>query len=203
MRTLRRRDWLLAALLAVTTVVAVGGFAVRQIPGRGVVGEVPPSLALASGASAPQDLPPPADPTFDGHFRAGVLLLQAGRHGEAIAMLETARQLRPHVPEVHVNLGFAHLGRRDFRAAETAFTRAVEIRPRQANAYYGLAESLEAQGDIEGALGAMRTYVHLTPETDPFHRRGLSALWELEEALAKRRSAGLNAGEVVQPGETR
>ena len=46
---------------------------------------------------------------------------------------------------------------------------------------------LEQQGDLQGALGAMRTYIHLAPPDDPFRRKAMSATWEWEEMIDRKR----------------
>lgn len=127
----------------------------------------------------------------DGHdfkhiFLQAAHMLAAGHHQEAIAELERARELRPRQPEIYVNLGFAKLVAGDSRAAEQYFRTALDLRPGQVNAYFGWAESLEALGDIEAALGAMRTFIHLAAEDDPFLRRAHSAVWEWSETLSRR-----------------
>jgi tetratricopeptide (TPR) repeat protein len=83
-------------------------------------------------------------------------------------------------------MGFALAGLGRSREAFDFFESATVLRPGQANAYYGMALALEAQGDLRGALGAMRTYVHLTDAADPHRRRAESALWEWEEQLKSR-----------------
>ena len=118
-------------------------------------------------------------------FLRAAHMLAVGRHQEAIAELERARLLRPRQPEVYVNLGFAKLVEGEFRAAEQHFRTALDLQPSQVNAYFGWAESLEAMGDIEAALGAMRTFIHLAAEDDPFLRRAHSAVWEWSDILAR------------------
>jgi hypothetical protein len=58
----------------------------------------------------------------------------------------------------------------------------MALRPEQANAYYGLAVALEALGDRPGALGAMRSFVHLAKEGDPWVPKARAALWEWQAA---------------------
>jgi hypothetical protein len=55
----------------------------------------------------------------------------------------------------------------------------------QANAYYGLAITSEKLGDLEGAIGAMRSFLHLADgSTDKKHlRKARAALWEWEAQL--------------------
>lgn len=52
------------------------------------------------------------------------------------------------------------------------------------------AVELEAQGDIGGALGAMRTFVHLSPPDDPYVRKARAALWEWQSGRAHGRASG-------------
>ncbi len=61
------------------------------------------------------------------------------------------------------------------------------LRSDQANAYYGLGVALDALGDRAGAVGAMRTYLHLARDEKPEHlSRARAALWEWQAAAAKR-----------------
>jgi len=48
----------------------------------------------------------------------------------------------------------------------------------QANAYYGLGLVYEKYNDLELARGAMRSFIHLSDESDPYVRLAQSALWE-------------------------
>jgi tetratricopeptide (TPR) repeat protein len=91
------------------------------------------------------------------------------------------------VPEVSANMGFIHLSAKNYEAAQRDFERALTIDPRQVNAYWGFAMAMEAQGDLELALGAMRTYAHLDKEDSPFQRKAYAAIWEWEEQLRVKR----------------
>ena len=93
--------------------------------------------------------------------------------------------LDPDSAEAYVNMGFAMIGKEDYKAAVTFFESAIELKPYQANAYWGLAVSLEKINDLQGALGAMRTFIHLSPPNDPFLRKARAALWEWESALKR------------------
>ena len=55
------------------------------------------------------------------------------------------------------------------------------MRREQLNAYYGLAVALEALGDLAGAKGAMRTYVHLGKPDDPYVRKAEAAVATLQK----------------------
>lgn len=124
------------------------------------------------------------------HFDAAVLLLHARRFAEARVLLQRVTELSPSLPEAHANLGFALLGLQQPDAARQAFEHAIALRPGQANAYYGLALAQESRGDLELALGAMRSYLHLgSRESEDHQRRARAALWEWEAQLAERRKA--------------
>jgi cytochrome c oxidase subunit 1 len=124
-------------------------------------------------------------------FAQGVALLNAKQFEAAASELHRVLKLAPNMPEAHVNMGFAMLGVQQYAMARDFFYSAIEININQVNAYYGLAMSLESLGDVGGALGAMRTYVHLSKSDDPFLRKANAAIWEWEEDLkASRQVAG-------------
>ena len=117
-------------------------------------------------------------------FQQGVLMLHAKHYEEAATVLHRVLELAPKMPEAHVNMGFVLLAQGHTEAARDFFETAIDLRPRQANAYYGLAVSLERACDLAGAMGAMRTYIHLGKLDDPYLRKARAALWEWETALA-------------------
>ena len=74
------------------------------------------------------------------------------------------------------------------REAVAFFEGATDLRPDQANAYYGLALAWEASGDLPMATGAMRSYLHLARQERPEHlSRARAALWEWDAARASKR----------------
>ena len=114
-------------------------------------------------------------------FNQAVTMLHAKQYDYAIKALHRVLELAPRMPEAHVNMGFAFLGGGDIKSARDFFTSALEINPKQLNAYYGLAMAAEAEQDMEVALGAMRTYVHLSSPDDPYLKKARAALWEWQE----------------------
>ena len=120
---------------------------------------------------------------IDARFTQGVTMLHARHYDHALTAFHRVLELAPDMPEAHVNTGFALIGLRRFAAARDFFDSATNLRRGQVNAYYGLAMSLEGLGDLPGALGAMRTYVHLAGSDDPYRRKAEAALWEWESAL--------------------
>jgi tetratricopeptide (TPR) repeat protein len=190
---IRRRNWLaLSAPTVVVGIVALGWLFDRAYIDEDVA--VP--FATHRLGSTPPD-------GFARLFRDGVEQLRLGRPETAAAAFARAARLRPRVPEVHVDLGYAYLALGRYRLAQRSFATAIDIRPTQANAYYGLAESLEARDDLPAALGAMRTYLHLTGDGTPFRRRAMAAIWEWETALAERAIARGDTGGRQREDEAR
>jgi len=145
------------------------------------------AVAPKAKETADSPVPPVKMDSFARHFLAAANLLQAKKYAESIEVLEAARKMRPHVPELFVNLGYAHFGLEQYENSVEDFNKALSMKPSLVNAYYGLAESLEKLGDLEGALGAMRTYLHLGAEEDPFRRKAMAAAWEWQEMLNRKR----------------
>ncbi len=124
-------------------------------------------------------------------FDQGVALLHAKQFEYAETALSRVVELAPNLPEGFVNLGFAILEQKRYEEAGELFNTAINLRPEQANAYWGLALALEGLKDLEGALGAMRSYIHLsTIPNDPFLPKARSALWEWEAQLGRIPGAG-------------
>ncbi len=121
---------------------------------------------------------------FAEHFYKGLELMRQGRPKDALAMFELAHRRNPNIPEVHVNIGYVLLETQQWQAAYNAFDEATILRPEQANAYYGMAEALEKLGSIQGAIGAMNTYIHLTKNDSPFKRKAEAAIWEWKQIVA-------------------
>jgi tetratricopeptide (TPR) repeat protein len=175
----RRRDqrWLGVALTAAA--VLLGGLWIARTPPA----HAPAPIADAVVAT-------PTDAELRQHFDAAVALLHARQYAQAAAALHRVIELAPRLPEAHVNLGFAMLGLQRAALARTAFENALALKPDQANAYYGLALAQESLGDLELALGAMRSYLHLARAENEAHlRRARAAVWEWESQIAARRAA--------------
>ncbi|MBK7660695.1 MAG: tetratricopeptide repeat protein [Betaproteobacteria bacterium] len=160
-----RRDVRMLGVLLTASLVAIGGAGIALLPG-------PPAGGGTPAAHADD---------VDIAFRQGVAMLQAREHGHALTAFHRVLKFAPDMPEAHANMGFALAGLGRHREARAYFEGALDLRPAQLNAYYGLAVAAEAMGDFETARGAMRTYAHLAPAADPFRRRAEAALWEWSE----------------------
>lgn len=120
-------------------------------------------------------------------FKQGVVMLHAKQYEHAMTAFHRVLELDPAMPEAHVNMGFALIGLERYGAARDFFESAIALRKEQINAYYGLAVALDELHDRPGAIGAMRTFVHLSKPDDPYARKAQAALWEWE---TERKTAG-------------
>lgn len=115
-------------------------------------------------------------------FDTAVALLNARQYDEAASAWHEVLAVAPKLPEAHVNLGYALIGLKQYGLARDFFNSALELNKNQVNAYFGLALALDELGDREGALGAMRAYVHLAPKGDRYRAKAEAAIWEWQAA---------------------
>ncbi len=146
-------------------------------------GDVPGSASmLRAHAAQKQKL------ALDQHFSRGTALLAARQYEAAASAWHGVLALAPRMPEAHVNMGFALIGLNRFAVAREFFEAAIDLKSSQLNAYFGLALALEGLGDLPGALGAMRTYLHLSSNEDAHVMRARTDVLRWEATL--RQAAG-------------
>lgn len=165
---LPRRDHRRVGVLLTLLLVLVGGFWIDQAPA---------DLAAEPAGTQPQAA------ELAQRFEQAVLMLHAKQYMQAATAWQRVLALAPDLPEANVNLGYALLGLQRHQEARALFERAIDLRPAQANAYYGLALAWEAAGNLPLAIGAMRSYLHLARKESPAHlSRARAALWEWQAA---------------------
>ena len=120
----------------------------------------------------------PADSALAAQFNLAVNALRKRHYRQAIEGFRAVLNVAPTMPEAYVNIGFAQLQLKQYGLAKQAFNTALELRTGQINAYWGLAVSLEGLCDIPAAIGAMKTFVHLAKQENPYLKRANAALWE-------------------------
>ena len=135
------------------------------------------------------------------HFDWAVTQLRTGHYQNAINGFRAVLEQAPAMPEAYINLGFAYVELQQFEQAMQSFQTAIDLRPGQVNAYWGLAVSLEGLCDIPGAIGAMRTYVHLAEPDDPYLVKANAALWEWQQIKHAGVGSGQSADECYQSVE--
>lgn len=182
-RRVRDTRWRTLALTVIA--IAAGGMVIAAVSDSGLFGwRFSMTGAPARGQVHASD---PIRQEIHQRFQQGVIMLHAKRHEHAMTAFHRVLELDPALPEAHVNMGFALIGLERYGAARDFFESALALRKEQLNAYYGLAVALDGLRDRPGAIGAMRTFVHLSGSTDPYVRKAQAALWEWE---AERKATG-------------
>jgi tetratricopeptide (TPR) repeat protein len=121
----------------------------------------------------------------DRRFAKGVALLTAQQYELAASEFHRVLELAPQMPEAHVNMGFAMIGEQRFAISKDFFEVAIDLNKNQNNAYYGLAEALEGLRDFPGAIGAMRTYLHLNKVDNAYTVKASASIRKWETLLNK------------------
>ena len=183
LRGWRDTRWRTLALMVIA--ITAGGIVIAVVSDVGLFGR---RFSVAS--ELPGSQARVTDPTrqeIHQRFQQGVIMLHAKQHEHAMTAFHRVLELDPALPEAHVNMGFALIGLERYGAARDFFESAIALRKEQINAYYGLAVALDGLRDRPGAIGAMRTFVHLSRTDDPYLRKAQAALWEWE---AERKTTG-------------
>jgi tetratricopeptide (TPR) repeat protein len=183
------RDVRWRALAVTVTVIAAGGLVIASVSDSRLFG--PRVVAPGAPVATQSDATARARQEIHQRFQQGVIMLHAKQHEHAMTAFHRVLELDPAMPEAHVNMGFALIGLERYGAARDFFESAIALRKEQVNAYYGLAVALDGLRDRPAAIGAMRTFVHLSRPDDPYQRKAQAALWEWE---AERDAGGAAAG---------
>lgn len=189
------RDWrLISIFIAVFTVLIIGAI-IEAIPINHNIAKIPsPIITTTKSITTTETAPSPDDSTsfsknvskkeLDLRFNQATLMLHAKQYEYALVALDRVFQLAPHMPEAHVNTGFALLGMGKVAAAKQAFAKAITLKHDQANAYYGIAVINEQLGDINNAITNMQSYLNFADKNDPFRRKAKAAIWEWQTKSA-------------------
>ena len=139
---------------------------------------------------------------IDLRFQQGVLMLHIGDLDHAMTAFHRVLQLSPQMPEAHVNLGFALLGKGKFGAARDFFNSALALRPEQINAHYGAALALDGLGQSADARAEMHRFVMLVAPDDPYKSRAEQKLkeWRERTLTSETRPGRRNTGENAKVG---
>lgn len=117
---------------------------------------------------------------LDEHFNRAISYMQKKQYPQAVLIWNDILLVNDTIAEVHVNQGFSLYEMGHIQPASKHFQRAIDLNNFQVNAYYGLAICYEKLEEMEAAMGAMRSFIHLADDNDPFIRKARAALWEWE-----------------------
>jgi len=175
-----RRDVRVRALLITAVLVIAGGLSIAYLPNLWHA-----SVADGSEEARADHAREKTASEIRQRFDEGVLMLNDKKYEQALKAFHRVLELSPDMPEAHVNAGFALNGLGQYAVARDFFEGAIELRKNQLNAYYGLAEALVGLQDYPGALGAMRTFLHLASLDDPYRHMAESAARQWESKMAE------------------
>lgn len=163
------RDRRKGTIAAVILLLLVLGLLVSLI-GQQDLGEITPSREPAPEAGA-------ADTRrVHQRFQQAVAMIEQRQYEHAVVALHDVLKTSPTMPEAHANMGFALIELQQFELAQSFFETAIDLRPGQVNAYYGLAIANKARGMTPDAISAMQVFTHLAANNDPFRARAQAAL---------------------------
>lgn len=126
--------------------------------------------------------------TYDSLLAMANDQLQLGAADAAADALQRAMFIAPDHPAAFHAMGQVMMQRGRFRDARDYFESAIDRDPLRADAYFDHATASEALGDLESALGGMRSFLHVAQDKDPFRLKiaqARSALWEWEAKLGR------------------
>jgi tetratricopeptide (TPR) repeat protein len=89
--------------------------------------------------------------------------MRAGNHDEAIAKFNEVIAKIPNCAECYFNIGEAHRQKGELTEAETAFKKAIEVKPDSADAYTGLANIYNSQKKFDLAAEASANAAKYAP----------------------------------------
>ena len=117
----------------------------------------------------------------------GVLAHQTGRHDAAAALIGKAIAENARVPAFHNNLGNALKAQGRLQEADSAYQRALILKPDYFEAYYNLGLVRQAQDRLDEAIACYRKLLAHKPDHAEAHNNlgnALQAQGKFEEALA-------------------
>ncbi len=94
----------------------------------------------------------------------GIVALQTGDAGRAVALIKRATKLQDGNPAYHANLGHAHLALNELAHAHAAFRRAATLDPQNPQPAVAAANCLALQGSVAEAERALRGVVRRHPD---------------------------------------
>jgi tetratricopeptide (TPR) repeat protein len=114
-----------------------------------------PDFKLANAAAAAKAAAEKKADEIQGPFNNALELTKAGKLDEAEAAFKDILAKNPGIPQVHYNLGYIYGQKKDWAAAEAAFTKALELKPDYSDASVALARVYQDSGQGDKAMALM------------------------------------------------
>jgi len=115
------------------------------------------------------------------------ICVSSGRHDEAIALLQSAIQIKPDLAEARWNLGRALGFQGKFHEAAACLQQVLELKPDLAEVHYDLGVALHGLGRLDDAVESYRKALQLKPDyPEPLNNLGavLRSQGKLDDAVA-------------------
>lgn len=96
-------------------------------------------------------------------LKEAVVLYESGNYDRAAELLTEALKADANYPEVHDQLGYALLKKKDFEGAMNSFNAALKINPRFRTSRTGIGLVLYNKGDLKGAEETLKEALTLNP----------------------------------------
>ena len=199
-----RQDYRLLALFSLVLAIVALGYFVRFLPSRGIEAVPAPVKSGQSGFAglgpmgpeSPVAIPEEGEDLLSNvqskelasALKQSESLIGAGKYDDAIRALNQVQPLAANSALAYRQLGRALLGKKDYATARDFLAKAIDLDPTLAEAYFDHAAASEGLGDLEGALGGMRSFLHLVKNADPYRlpvAQARSAIWEWEAKLGR------------------
>jgi len=119
------------------------------------------------------------------YFNQSVIMLHAKKYQLSIVALHKVLEIDPKMPEAHTNMGFSLLGLKKFGASRDFFLTALALDDSQLNAFYGLALSHAELLEYQSAIGAIVSYIHLSPDNEPYVNSAHKKLQTWRQAVSE------------------
>jgi tetratricopeptide (TPR) repeat protein len=165
----------------------------RSLPGfESLKRESPPGVVEADMQELPER--PASDAAKAPPSAADQVIMEARQaikrrqYDQALQVLNSAQPLLKDRAEAFLLIGNILERKKDYSTARDFYNAALKRDPFLADAYWGFATASESLGDLESALGGMRSYLHTEPDPDPMRLRinqARSAIWEWETRLGR------------------
>jgi len=128
------------------------GFEAKSIQSRVNLGPATdlPRIELSVAVAAPDPEPEPAAELRE-TFSQAVEHLQAGRLDEAEPLFREILEAEPGLPQIHQNLAYISVQRKDWANAEASYLAALELRPNSSDLMMSLAKVYLDSGQEEKA----------------------------------------------------
>jgi len=98
-------------------------------------------------------------------YNLALVLVQRGRHDEALTILADLTEMRPEALDIRFAYGHALFSASRFQEAATQFRAALDLDATHRRAAFGLGRALEEAGDTAAAIAGWERYLEIDPDS--------------------------------------